>query len=133
MARTNKNNQTTFEVRRSDFAAAEVEVTGGFVRYASDKSAQVGVAFGARASAIIAALPVKDRPPVIIAAVVEARAMKAAGHKSGAGEGRIDTQTVIRAGGGSPDAAAKAWRMLARTRTRRTRAAAIVADAKVAG
>jgi hypothetical protein len=133
MPRTNRNNQTTFDVRRDAFVAADVPVVGGFVRYASDTSANVGVAFGARASAIIAALPAADRPAVIIAAVVTARAMRDAGHVSGAGAGRIDTQTVIRAGGGSPDAAAHAWRMLARTRTRRARAAAIVSDAAVAG
>jgi len=127
MPRTNRNNQTTFDVPRAAFDAAGVTVPGGFVRYANDTSANVAVAFGARASAIIAALPAADRPAAIVASVVTIRARIADGGTSGAGAGRIDTHAVIIAGGGDTDAANAVWRRLRRTPTRRAVAKSVVA------
>jgi hypothetical protein len=118
-----------FRVARRAFDDAGVTVPGGFVRAASPTSANVTVTFGARAGAIIAAIPAADRDAAIVAAVAAARTFAGIGRRSNAGTGRVDMHAVMAARGGTDDDANAARRRLARTRTRRARAAAIVAPA----
>lgn len=120
---TNRANQTTWAVPTAAFGD---DVPARYVRTTAN-GGRVHVTFGARASAIIAAIPAADRVAAIVGAA--RAAADDGGRRSNAGTNRVDTHHVMASRGVTGDAATATWRGLANTRARRSRAARVVAPA----